>query len=489
LAGVINLGNDEVYYLLYARYPDINFFDHPPLVGYAIRVFTGNFFLEHEIFYRLPGIIGAAVATVFIYLSTKLVMNEDAAWFAAILYTTSIYCSLIAGTFILPDSIQLVCWMAAVYYAIILCKKEQADKSRKYYWVLFGLFSGLAIYSKLHGVFLWIGMFGFSLFHRRENFREPWPWLSLAISLSFLIPVLQWNIANDFITYRFHGSRVSYNGTISFFRVVREWLGEIAYHNPANWIIICSSIIFIKRNGASSDIKALLLWFSIPIVFILWILALFRDTLPHWSGPGYTTLIIIAACHMAYTKQRWFTKAIKSSIGLIGFLVVAGMMLIYFFPGTFGSKDPLKYGSGDFTLDMYGWKKTGKTISNYFIAKKYNKFAILSPQWFPAAHIDEYIAKPAGMKVFGAGPLNQVHHYQWFNKERGGIPNVDSFIYICPSNYYKDPTSIYRNYFSSIRLDSTFIEMRNGKPTRKFYVYFLSGVDKIIPEPIDFIDR
>jgi hypothetical protein len=162
------------------------------------------------------------------------------------------------------------------------------------------------------------------------------------------------------------------------------------------------------------------------------------------------------------------------------------MMLINFFPGTFGSKDPLKFGSGDFTLDMYGWKRTGKTISNYFIAKRYNKFAILSPQWFPAAHIDEYIAKPAGMKVFGAGPLNQVHHYQWFNRDRGGIPKADSFIYICPSNYYKDPTPIYRNYFLSIHLDSTFIEMRNGKPTRKFYVYILSGLDKIIPEPIDF---
>ena len=42
IANLINLGNDEVYYFTYAVLPDWNHFDHPPLVGIFIRIFTFN---------------------------------------------------------------------------------------------------------------------------------------------------------------------------------------------------------------------------------------------------------------------------------------------------------------------------------------------------------------------------------------------------------------------------------------------------------------
>jgi len=37
IAGMIELGNDEVYYLTYARFPDLSHFDHPPMVGLVIQ--------------------------------------------------------------------------------------------------------------------------------------------------------------------------------------------------------------------------------------------------------------------------------------------------------------------------------------------------------------------------------------------------------------------------------------------------------------------
>lgn len=38
----LELGNDEVYYYTYALQPDWNHFDHPPMVGWLIRIFTIN---------------------------------------------------------------------------------------------------------------------------------------------------------------------------------------------------------------------------------------------------------------------------------------------------------------------------------------------------------------------------------------------------------------------------------------------------------------
>ena len=39
------------------------------------------------------------------------------------------------------------------------------------------------------------------------------------------------------------------------------------------------------------------------------------------------------------------------------FIVIAGLIVINFYPSTFGSKDKQHVGEGDFTLDMYGWDK------------------------------------------------------------------------------------------------------------------------------------
>jgi hypothetical protein len=42
LSYFLELGNDEVYYYTYALQPDWNHFDHPPMVGWLIRIFTFN---------------------------------------------------------------------------------------------------------------------------------------------------------------------------------------------------------------------------------------------------------------------------------------------------------------------------------------------------------------------------------------------------------------------------------------------------------------
>ncbi|MCK9271867.1 MAG: hypothetical protein M0P50_15635, partial [Bacteroidales bacterium] len=38
----LELGNDEVYYWTYARYPALSHFDHPPMVGFFIQAFSFN---------------------------------------------------------------------------------------------------------------------------------------------------------------------------------------------------------------------------------------------------------------------------------------------------------------------------------------------------------------------------------------------------------------------------------------------------------------
>ncbi len=47
VAGTIELGNDEVYYRLYADPLQWNYFDHPPMVGWLIRLSTFNLYFDN----------------------------------------------------------------------------------------------------------------------------------------------------------------------------------------------------------------------------------------------------------------------------------------------------------------------------------------------------------------------------------------------------------------------------------------------------------
>ena len=50
LAAWLEFGNDEVYYWAYALYPDWSQIDHPPMVGWVIKLFRLNLLFDSEIF-------------------------------------------------------------------------------------------------------------------------------------------------------------------------------------------------------------------------------------------------------------------------------------------------------------------------------------------------------------------------------------------------------------------------------------------------------
>ena len=143
IASVIELGNDEVYYRMYAQYIEWNYFDHPPLVGWLIRFTTANLFLDNELFIRLGAILSAAATTWFLFLSGKKLNNEYTGFLAALIYTATIYGSIIAGTFILPDSPQMVCWSGGLYLLIGITKNQFINPTKRNNVLLFGFVAGL----------------------------------------------------------------------------------------------------------------------------------------------------------------------------------------------------------------------------------------------------------------------------------------------------------------------------------------------------------
>lgn len=474
LSGIVELNNDEVYYRTYAKYLQWNYFDHPPMVAVCIRIFTAGLQWDHELFIRLASVTGAAISTWLIYLSATSLGNRRTGFIAASLFTASFYSSVIAGMLILPDSPQMVFWMLSIYLMIRIAQ-SQSSSFINTGLILLGFSIGLCILSKVHGVFCWIGFGGFILFHKRSLLKNPYLYISVLITAAMLIPSFLWTLSNKMSTVDYHGSRILIRH-FQFDSFIRELLGSFAYNNPLNVILLVMALIAFRGKLRSFS---LVLWLGLPLIFTVLFLSLFNDTLPHWSGPAYTTLILITATYLGETDIRKAKKWTTASIGLTTIALLAAIAIINYWPGTIGNKSMPDFGKHDVTLDMSGWKNFGKDFSNFY-KEDNNRLNskprfIFSNYWFPAAHLDFYVAKPMGLQVKAVGSLNDIHHFAWLNEKLPELNRGEDAYYIGISNFNDPIPEAIKNQFNNISAPVSIPQIRSGKPARYFYVYRLRG--------------
>jgi Dolichyl-phosphate-mannose-protein mannosyltransferase len=485
VAACTGLGNDEVYYRMYAQYLQWNYFDHPPMVGWLIRFTTLNLFFDNELFIRLGAIVAAAITTWLLFLSGKKLNNEYTGFLTAAIYTATIYGSIIAGTFILPDSPQMVCWAAGLYLLTDITKYTTINRTKKRKLLWFGIMMGLGMLCKIHTSFLWIGFLLYIFLYNRQWLKQPVLYLSGFITLLFFYPVIQWNIDNHFVTYLFHSKRVNVSeGGIDINSFVTFFAGQVFYLNPIIFVFIIIAAIAAFKNELPllSSQKRMLLLCSLPLIITATAISLFKNVLPHWTGPAYSGLILLTACYFSKQKnnsianKKVMPRPVWFAITLLAVIITAGVLLVNFFPGTLGKKEKQWYGEGDFTLDMYGWSNLKAEVLKIIDADSKaglmkTDAVIISNKWFPAAHTDFYVAMPLNKALVAIGDTNEIHQYAWINTQRKTLQPGDDAYCIVPSNYYADAKNIYAADFSTILGPQIIEQKRNGTVCRYFYIW------------------
>ncbi len=484
VALVLEFGNDEAYYFLYALNLQPNYFDHPPGVALLIRIFTLNLTLTDEFFVRLGPIVCSSIGTWLTYRLGTALKNEQTGWFASILYTTSLYTSLLAGTFIIPDSPQVVAWLASllVMHSILSVPADQQVPIRS--WLLFGVLAGVTILCKVHGVFLWASLGGYLFFFARKRLTSPGVYFSAAVTAVVISPILIWNIQNDFITYRFHSERVDVQGSwIHLDSFIQAVFGQLLYSNPVNSVLIIISLWKLKTMRYLSDGSLRFVLFNgVPLVAVVSIMSLFNPMLPHWSGPGFMVLSFLAA---AYLDEKMTVAGSVMEPGIlrvsslaVGAMLILAVLVVDLYPGTFGSHNKSKFGDDDFTLDLYGWGRFSKSFGPW-LSEQENlgnippNLPLVVNKWFPGSHIEYYVARPLNKPVIGVGQVVDLHQYVWLNQVRPTLKLGDSALLIIPSNYYLVLEDSYYRNFRSAELLKVFYSYRGGSMARYFTVYLL----------------
>ena len=485
-APFLELGNDEVYYWTYALQFDFNHFDHPPLVGFLIRASTLNMHWVSELSMRLGAIISASLGCYFIFKTTTVLANERAGFYAAILYQAGVYTGFIAGFFILPDSAQLIFWTASLYVMSLLLF---ANKEKQLvYWILLGLLIGFATLSKVHGLYLWVG---FGTYLLCTNYKRLFSFgfiLAVCVTLICMLPIVYWNIIYDFITYRFHSERVTHTG-IDVSSFITEIGGEFLYQNPFVYILMVAAVAAFKKiSFQQKNSGRWLLWMSLPLIFIFWTVALFNPTLPHWSGPAFIPLMILAGIFLNQKKQNWPVHLLRTSVAVVFAILLALVVIVQKYPGNFGSQKNENLGEYCPTLDLSGWKDFSVAFQKLAQEDQLNTVmshapSIIVGKWFPAGHLEFYTARTTGLPLIGIGPLHDIHKFAWLNKQRPALSLGADAYCIVPSNVPFSVTEAYGQYFKLIDAPVVIDQTRNGVVVRHFLVYRLHGCIKV-PQPL-----
>src|SRR5690606_24721051 len=141
-----------------------------------------------------------------------------------------------------------------------------------------------------------------------------------------------------------------------------ELLGQVLVNNPVNFLLIGIALVaaFRSRKKNPPTLTAYN-YVALPMAGLFIFISIFRDIWPHWSGPAYTSLIPAAAVWLERRRfRRIFPSWLRVGIATFLFFIVAWLVTVSFYPGTYGSKSSQKLGKGDVTLDKFGWKEAGE---------------------------------------------------------------------------------------------------------------------------------
>lgn len=473
----IELGNDEAYYALYPRFPAWSYFDHPAMLAWAVRLLNLGLPANNALAMRLPALVfGTANIYIAFLLGTRL-KNALCGYYAALLFVSSIYVTVICGVFILPDTPQSFFWLLALYSLSV-----QFQTSGRRYWLLFGLFAGLAILSKYHGVFLWVGAGLYVLTTARKQLANPYLYLGALITLVCLFPIVYWNSQHDWASFVYQGNRpLGTVQAIHWDNLLQQILGEWFYNSL--WVVglIIAALFAYRRSRYLEPVKVqFLLCMSLPLIVFVWGLSMRRETLPHWTGPAYFSLMLFPAAWLA--ERAAAPRILRGCVGLTAALILAGIVVINTGLPNTKSKD-------DFTLDLYGWAKTRNAADSLLsgLVRRGDlgpNYQFLQVNWFNGAHVDFYVAGPLGKETLVLGSLRDIHQFYWVNRQRDWS-RVTDYCFLTNSREYQGvdrlPSFIRKD---SVRTDTVAV-YRGGRVAEAVYLTIFRNVS---PDSVkDFI--
>lgn len=317
----------ESYYWCYGQHPDLSYFDHPPLVGWLIWLGTAVFG---------DGAIGIRVGAFACGLGTVLAGLSLLGSFGAGPRARRVWLllcvgvpSLVATRFLSNPDPAVVC-----FWMLTLATLWRARSGSLGWWVLAGLCAGCALLSKYTAAMLAVGGVVVLLFDpmMRRQLRRPGPYLGVAVATLTFLPVIAWNVANDFESFRFQTAGRWQHATLGVHWLF-EWLGgQFVLLNPVVFLVLLVAGSWAFRIARRRDLPCLwLLAFSMPLLVMLLVDSLFIQIKANWAIPAVTPLLVAVALWAERTdvamRRPVATRRVVASLAVVTVLTLLAPLI------------------------------------------------------------------------------------------------------------------------------------------------------------------
>jgi hypothetical protein len=451
----------DAYYDFYGEHLALSYFDHPGMIGYLLRLFT-TVFGKHVFVIKLADFVVTS-ATLFAFYQLAGCFLSKQKQNLALLLIGSTFLISILSTISTPDVPLLLFWtlsLIALYHAVF--------RQQKMYWLLAGVFMGLAFDSKYTAILLQIGLILFLIFSNkyRKLLLSGWFWLSLLISVLVTFPVFYWNYQHDFVSFLFQSK--SRTGDISKFQLKPLlFLGTIGTQIflllP---VVFCGLVLFSFKF-----IKKVLTKWTLPNEKILFLLCFFLPAFLgffmispiywvkiNWMMPGYIAGFIFLTIFLS-------GKFARINIWMAAILHLAFAVEVIFYPVPIKSDDT-----------WFGWEQLANRVETMqkthpdtfiFSADGYKTSAELSFFLSQKIYAQNIFKKPAlqfdyvGTNILflaGKNALFVDSDPSFKNTKKSGI---------IPSEL--------KTYFKTIRELAPIIIKNGNRNARKFWVYYCTS--------------
>jgi hypothetical protein len=478
LAESTGLGVDESYAVAVARQLSLSYFDHPPLHFWLAGIVARLAHSESGEVVRFPFVVCFAGTTWLMYRLGARFFGEHAGALAAVLLNVSAVFSVTTGGWVLPDGPLMFFMLASVsVLADVLFDGTSPvlPRSPTARWMLAGVFAGLAMLSKYHGVFVLAGTFLFlvtSAPHRKWLAR-PGPYLGTLVACALFTPVLIWNGEHGWVSFLFQGGRAVGKGGLHLGSMLASIGGQAAYVLPWIWVPLVVVLWGALRTGPRDPARWFFLCLGIGPIAAFTLIAMRGDPgLPHWEAPGYLMLFPVLGAAVAVRLERgdrlarrWLRWSVWSFLALVAILATqtANGWMERVMPGAFAKGDP--------TTDALDWRELRPTLDAKGMLA-HGEF-LAAPSWIQA-----------GKAALGVGPgvpvvciCSDPHQFYYMHDDRTFLGRDAVFVKkITP---HDDVLARFAPYFDTFAVADTVLIHRAGAVAMRVGVYRARGFRKV----------
>ncbi len=295
---------DEAYYWVWSRNLALSYYDHPPLVAYAIYLMT--LFGESEMMLRMAAVVAMSGAAWLIYRTGCSLFNRKTGEAALVIYLL-VPMTQVGYLAVTPDPFLCFFWALSLY---LVC--YGLFKRRPGLPVFAGISIGCALLAKYTGILLPAALFLFLLFTPRFRGLLSHRTFYLAVGLALLVfaPVIVWNANHEWVSFQYqfnHG--VAEEKVLNIASFAEFFAGQAAVSNP---FFFFSLLFFLLREPLKSFREprlAILVW---PFVFTLLFFgyhSLYKKSELNWAMPAMVSGSVLLAHWLLQTRKvriiRW----------------------------------------------------------------------------------------------------------------------------------------------------------------------------------------